>query len=79
MQRINSTEEVLKENRRKLEMLHQERTRDQESITMRDMDSLLLLGRNDQSKRIRQKVKYKQATFAELKAEASKILEDLNF
>lgn len=33
----------------------------------------------DESSRIKEKAKHKKATFAELKAEASKILEDLNF
>jgi hypothetical protein len=33
----------------------------------------------DESHRIKEKVKYKKATFAQLKAEASKILDDLNF
>ena len=32
----------------------------------------------DESHRIKEKVKHKKATFAELKAEASKILNDLN-
>ena len=34
---------------------------------------------SDESNRIKEKVIYKKATFAELKAEAAKILEDLNF
>ena len=34
---------------------------------------------NDESHRIKEKVKHKKATFAALKEEASKILEDLNF
>ena len=69
MQRINSTEEVLKENRRKLEMLQQERSVEREKgLVMREMEGLLLAGHNDESMRIREKVKHKQATFAELKA-----------
>lgn len=44
------------------------------------MESLLVSNMMvDESNRIKAKVKHKKETFAQLKAEASKILEDLDF
>jgi hypothetical protein len=52
----------------------------EKEIIKKEMESLLKNNlMSDESNRIKEKVKYKKATFAELKAEASKILEDLNF
>ena len=74
MERINSTEEVLRENRKKLERLQLEKELEMEKgLIAREMESLLVAG-NEESLRIKEKVKHKRATFAELKAEASKIL-----
>ena len=74
MERINSTEEVLRENRKKLERLQLEKELEREKgLIAREMESLLVAG-NEESLRIKEKVKHKRATFAELKAEASKIL-----
>ena len=45
----------------------------------KEMESLLKNNMMvDESHRIKEKVKHKKATFAELKAEAAKILNDLN-
>ena len=74
MERINSTEEVLRENRKKLERLQLEKELEREKgLIAREMESILVAG-NEESLRIKEKVKHKRATFAELKAEASKIL-----
>lgn len=52
----------------------------EKAIIKKEMEGLLKNNlMNDETNRIKEKVKHKNATFAELKAEASKILEDLNF
>lgn len=52
----------------------------EKNLIKKEMESLLVSNMMaDESHRIKEKVKYKKATFAELKAEASKILEDLDF
>ena len=45
----------------------------EKGLIAKEMESLLVAG-NEESLRIKEKVKHKKATFAELKAEASKIL-----
>jgi len=76
--KIQNTEEILKANKRRLEELQLEQDLEHErGVIKQEVDSLLM-GKAEQ-KRIKEKVKHKQATFAQLKAEASKLLEDLNF
>lgn len=78
MAKIQNTEEILKANKRRLEELQLEQDLEHErGVIKQEVDSLLM-GKAEQ-KRIKEKVKHKQATFAQLKAEASKLLEDLNF
>lgn len=78
MAKIQNTEEILKANKRKLEELQLEKDLEHERGVIRQEVDSLLTGKAEQ-KRIKDKVKHKQATFAQLKAEASKLLEDLNF